>query len=67
MGKKKKVYRHTGVPKTENEYQMIDDNWTKHPVAFCWYHRGALTRNMMHTHRCCEKGCKRLDKDYKFE
>ena len=46
---------------------MIDGNWTKHPVAFCWYHQGALTQNMMHTHKCCERGCRRLDKNYKFE
>ena len=46
---------------------MIDGNWTKHPVAFCWYHQGALTKNMMHTHKCCERQCKRLDKNYKFE
>ena len=65
--KRKGRYRQTGVPKTKNEYEMIDGNWTKHPVAFCSYYGGALTRNMMHTHRCCEKECKRLDKNYKFE
>lgn len=65
--KRKGRNRHTGVPKTKNEYEMIDGDWMSSPVAFCWYHKGALTRNMMHTHQCCEKECKRLDKNYKFE
>ena len=64
---KKRTYRHSGVPKTKYMYEMIDGNWTQHPVAFCHRYNGALTKNMMHTHQCSEKECKRLDKDYKFE
>ena len=64
---KKRTYRHSGVPKTKYMYEMIDGNWTQHPVAFCHYYRGVLTRGLMHTHSCCDKQCKRLDKKYKFE
>lgn len=59
--------RHGDVPKTKYEYEMIDGNWTKHPVAYCTFYRAALTRNMMHTHRCSERHCNKLDKNYKFE
>lgn len=59
--------RHGDVPKTKYEYKTIDGNWTNHPVAFCNYYRGALTRGLMHTHRCNDRQCKRLDKNYKFE
>lgn len=59
--------RHGDVPKTKYAYEMIDGNWTRHPVAFCLHYRAALTRNMMHTHRCSERKCKKLDKNYKFE
>ena len=59
--------RHGDVKKTEFEYLTIDGNWTNHPVAFCHYYRGALTRGLMHTHKCSEKNCRRLNKKYKFE
>lgn len=64
---KKRKNRHGDVPKTKYEYEMIDGNWTRHPVAFCHRYKGVLTRNMMHTHQCSEKNCRRLDKSYKFE
>lgn len=59
--------RHGDVPETKYYYETIDGNWTNHPVAFCHWYKGALTRNMMRTHGCCERGCKRLNKNYKFE
>ena len=65
--KRKSRYRQTGVPKTKEYYETIDGNWTNHPVAFCHRYHGALTRGLMHTHKCCDIGCKRLNKNYKFE
>ena len=59
--------RHGDVPRTKNYYETIDGNWTNHPVAFCYYYKAALTRGLMHTHRCSDRHCKRLDKNYKFE
>lgn len=67
MKKRKRKNRHEGVPRTKEYYECIDGNWTNHPVAFCYYKKAALTRGLMNTHRCCERQCKRLDKNYKFE
>ena len=59
--------RHGDVPETRFYYETIDGNWTNHPVAFCHHYRCALTRGLMRTHKCNERECKRLDKNYKFE
>lgn len=42
------------------EYRLIDNNWTRHPVAFCWYRKAYLTKKLMKTHRCEQRKCKRL-------
>lgn len=64
---KKRKNPHEGVPRTKEYYETIDGNWTNHPVAFCYRYRGALTRGLMHTHKCCDRDCKRLNKNYRFE
>lgn len=43
------------------EWLTIDGNWTKHPVAFCKYHKGVLTAKLMKVHNCKRKKCKRLE------
>ena len=58
---------HGDVSRTEYEYLTIDGNWTYYPVAYCRWYKGVLTRGMMNTHGCCERNCKRLDTNYKFE
>lgn len=49
------------------EYKTIDGNWTKHPVAFCWYHDGVLTAALMKVHRFRQRKCRRLDEVVKFK
>ena len=45
------------------EYRLIDNNWTRHPVAYCrWYH-GYLTEGLIKTHKCREKNCRRFQED----
>lgn len=67
--RKKKKYRpkHGDVKRTYDYYEMIDGNFTNHPVAYCKRYKGALTRGMMNTHGCTERKCNKLDMDYKFE
>lgn len=66
MKKKKKPY----IPKGERkkyQYECIDGNWTYYPVAYCKYHQGVLTAGLMHTHRCRERQCWRLDETRNYE
>ena len=49
------------------QYRCIDNNWTYYPVAYCKYKKGCLTEGLMHTHRCKERKCKRLDLTVEFE
>ncbi len=48
---------------TEYWYELIDGNWTRHPAAWCHYHKGYLTEKLMKTHKCKSKNCRRLDFD----
>lgn len=45
------------------EYRLIDNNWTRNPVAYCRYRKAYLTRKLMRTHRCEQRKCKRLQYD----
>lgn len=47
----------------EWEYRLIDNNWTKHPVAYCEYKEGYLTEGLIKTHRCRKRKCDRLNED----
>ncbi len=49
------------------EYKTIDGNWTCHPVAYCKYHKGALTHRLIKVHRCNKRKCKRYDNTVKFD
>lgn len=64
--KKKKLC----IPKGERmewQYKCIDGNWSYYPVAYCKYYDGVLTEGLIHTHRCREKECNRLDETQEFE
>jgi hypothetical protein len=45
------------------EYRLIDNNWTRHPVAYCKRYQGYLTEGLIKTHKCRERNCKRLQED----
>lgn len=45
------------------EYRLIDNNWTRHPVAYCKRYHGYLTEGLMKTHKCRERNCRRLQED----
>lgn len=48
-------------------YLCIDGNWTWYPCAYCYYHKGVLTKKLMKTHKCKERQCKRLNEEMKFD
>lgn len=39
-------------PKEDYEYQTIDLNWAKKPIAFCHYYKGYLTEKQIKIHKC---------------
>ena len=39
-------------PKENYEYQTIDLNWAKKPIAFCHYYKGYLTEKQIKIHKC---------------
>ena len=45
------------------EYRLIDNNWTRHPVAYCKRYHGYLTEGLMKTHKCRSRNCRRLQED----
>lgn len=49
------------------EYRLIDNNWTRHPVAYCWRYKGFLTKGLMKTHKCKERKCRRLQEDIELD
>ena len=46
-----------GVHKQEELYELIDKNLTYYPYAYCRWHKGWLTKNMVVLHKCREKHC----------
>jgi hypothetical protein len=65
--RKKRKWKHTGEKKCKYLYECIDGNMTYYPVAYCQYHDGVLTKGLMHTHRCHERHCKRLQEGDDYE
>lgn len=43
------------------EYRLIDQNWTRHPTAYCKRKKGYLTNGLMRTHKCKQRQCPMLD------
>jgi len=50
----------SGVPKTKNLYWCVDGNYTNHPLAYCTFYHGVLTKGLMELHTCKERCCLRL-------
>ena len=55
------------VRKTKNLYWCIDGNYTNHPVAYCTFYHGVLTKGLMEVHTCKERECFRLREGDEFE
>jgi len=51
------------APRTKNDYECIDGNWTYHPAAYCTRYHGVLTEGLLNTHQCRIKQCRRLIED----
>lgn len=49
------------------EYRLIDNNWTRHPVAYCRWYKAYLTEGLIRTHKCRKKQCKRLQEDIELD
>ncbi|MBQ8218438.1 MAG: hypothetical protein IJZ79_01475 [Bacilli bacterium] len=48
------------IPELEEEYMLIDGNYSRRPAAYCCFHRGYLTGNQIHLHKCNFKNCVQL-------
>lgn len=55
--KKRKERAHNLPDYQKEKYQLIDNNWTHRPRAYCQSHTGYLTDGLMNTHRCIKRGC----------
>ena len=64
MQRKRHKVNNRGVKKQDNLYELIDLNMTYYPYAYCIWHKGYLTKNMVILHKCREKHC---DKYLKFK
>lgn len=65
--RKKRKDHHLGEKRCKYMYECIDGNWTYYPIAYCDHYKGVLTRGLMHTHRCNERKCPRLQEGDDFE
>lgn len=45
------------TPILEDEYMLIDGNYSNRPIAYCCYHKGFMTNNQVILHNCTEKRC----------
>ena len=43
-----------------DEFELIDGNFTHYPVAYCNHYGRFLTAGLIHTHRCRQRNCKKL-------
>jgi hypothetical protein len=46
-----------GIKRQDSLYELIDGNMSYFPYAYCRYHKGYLTKNMVILHKCGEKRC----------
>ena len=49
------------------EWKTIDQNWTKHPEAYCKAKKGVLTKKLIKVHGCRKKKCIHFDDKVKFD
>lgn len=47
--------------KQDKQYQLIDNNLSYYPIAYCKAHEAWLSLGLMDTHKCIEKGCIHLE------
>jgi hypothetical protein len=59
--RKRRKRNNKDVERQKEEYVMIDGNITHYPYAYCRWHKGYMTKNMMKRHGCDEKCCQRLE------
>lgn len=50
-------------PYQKDKYQLIDDNFTHYPVAYCTRYKGWLSVGLMDVHGCEKRQCVRLRKE----
>lgn len=43
-----------------DEFELIDGNFTHYPVAFCEHYERFLSAGLIQTHRCRNRKCKKL-------
>lgn len=56
--KKRRKERRKLLPeRTADKYQLIDNNFTYYPIAYCKAKKGWLSLGLMHTHKCKDKSC----------
>lgn len=63
--RQKRRQRRKNLPARQSQaHQLIDNNWTHYPCAYCERHGGWLTQGLIETHRCEQRHCKCLNKTY---
>lgn len=45
------------VPVQDEDYKLIDNNYSPQPFAYCCYYASYMTRNQTILHRCKEREC----------
>lgn len=58
--RKRHKYNNKGVPALDEEYLLIDGNYSNRPYMYCCYYQGYLTKNLTIRHDCESKECHRL-------
>ena len=46
-----------GVPILEDEYLLIDNNYSNRPYKYCSYYKAYLTKNLVIRHKCEKREC----------
>lgn len=46
----------------EEEYLLLDGNYSHYPVAYCRRKKAYLTQGLTDTHRCFERECMHLER-----
>ncbi len=60
QNKRKHERKNDLPPRQKDAYQLIDNNWTHYPVAYCDHYKGWLSLGQIQTHRCHERQCKKI-------
>jgi len=49
-----------GIPKQQEEYRLIDNNYSPQPYVYCCYYKGYMTKNQTMRHGCAARKCEQL-------